>query len=107
MPTQIFVSELNKYIREHKLPNMTVGMRWEDKRESNDSTIEPGKIGMLCSRHSTCTRTLCHRADQHVKQNNMHLQDAPIITLEAIASLQGCLLSGDTTIAHTVFVNHV
>ena len=43
MPTQIFVSELNKYIREHKPPNMTVGMRWEDKRESNDSTIEPGK----------------------------------------------------------------
>ena len=36
MPTQIFVSELNKYIREHKPPNMTVGMRWEDKRESND-----------------------------------------------------------------------
>ena len=43
MPTQVFVSELNKYIREHKPPNMTVGMRWEDKRESNDSTIEPGK----------------------------------------------------------------
>ena len=69
------------------------------------------KIGMLCSRHSTCIiiymYTLCHRADQHVKQNNMHLQDAPIITLEAIASLHGCLLSGDTTIAHTVFANHV
>ena len=43
MPIQAFVSELNKYIREHKPPNMTLGMRWEDKRESNDSTIEPGK----------------------------------------------------------------
>ena len=107
MPIQVFVSELNKYIREHKPPNMTLGMRWEDKTESNDSTIEPGKDW-----HAMFTAfnlyNYIHVYTHYIhKQNNMHLQDAPIITLETIASLHGCLLSGDTTISHTVFANHV
>ena len=36
MSTQLFISELRKFLIYKKSESMTVAMQWEDRRESND-----------------------------------------------------------------------